>query len=130
MTTKIHAVVDGLGNPVYLTFSQGQEADSVHAIPLPESVPVSGNNVIADKAYDSDEVLNYIYEHDGWPTIPPKSNRLTPLRCDWWLYKERHLVECFFNRLKNFRRVATRYDKLISSFAGFCCLASICLLVK
>ena len=122
--------MDALGKPIYLMLSQGQEADRAYAIPLLEHAPVSGNNVLGDRGYDSDAILDYVYSHDGWPTIPPKVSRTNPLRCDWWLYKEWHLVECFFNKLKNFRRVATRYDKLASSFAGFCCLASICVLVK
>lgn len=123
-------MTDALGNPLHLMFSQGQEADCDYAIPLLERVPVSGNNVLADKGYDNNMILDYLYDRDAWPTIPPKSNRTMPLRCDWWLYKERHLVECFINKLKNFRRVATRYDKCLSSFAAFCCLAAICLLVK
>lgn len=113
-----------------MMFSQGQESDCSHAIPLLEQAPVSGNNVLADKGYDTDAILDYLYGRDAWPTIPPKANRTMPLRCDWWLYKERHLIECFINKLKNFRRVATRYDKKLSTFAAFCCLASICLLVK
>ena len=60
--------------------------------------------------------------------IPPKSNNPDPWYCDFWLYKERHLVECFFNKIKAFRRVATRYDKLATSFLAFVYVASIWLL--
>ncbi len=62
-------------------------------------------------------MLNFIEcRLEAFYTIPPKSNTKEPWDCDWWLYKERHLVECFFNKIKHFRRVATRFDKLVSSF--------------
>lgn len=86
--------------------------------------------VLADRGYDTDESLVYIEDQDGHHTIPPKSNRTYQRKCDWWLYKERHLVECFFNKLKHFRRVATRYDKLAKSFFAFLLLASIMISVK
>ena len=57
-------------------------------------------------------------------TIPPKSNTVTLWKCDFHVYKERHLVECFFNKLKQFRRDATRYDKLAASFTAFVCIAA------
>lgn len=63
----------------------------------------------------------------GWSTytIPPKSNTANPWECDFHVYKERHLVECFFNKLKQFRRIATRYDKLAASFTAFVYIAAI-----
>jgi len=99
--------------------SEGQEHDSVYAEKLLSSINIENSDVLADKGYDSDAIIDYIYECGGEPTIPSKSNRKVGRRCDWWLYKERHVVENFFLRLKNFRRVATRYDKLASTFAGF-----------
>lgn len=86
--------------------------------------------MLADKAYGTKEILDYIQIRDGEYTIPPKSNATTPWRCDWWVYKERHLVECFFLKLKNFRRIATRYDKLATSFLAFVYLAAIFILSK
>jgi transposase len=83
--------------------------------------------VLADKGYDSDKIIDFIYENGGEPTIPPKANRVIQRKCDWWLYKERHNVECFFQRLKNYRRIATRYEKYSFTFAGFVCLASMCI---
>ncbi len=80
---------------------------------------------MGDKAYGSKKIRDYITEHGATYAIPPK-----PWVCDWWQYKERHLVECFFNKLKHFRRVATRYDKLISRFKTFVYLASIMILLK
>lgn len=94
------------------------------------SINIENSDVLADKGYDSDAIIDYIYDNGGEPTIPSKSNRKFQRRCDWWLYKERHLVENFFLRLKNFRRIATRYDKLAHTFAGFVCLASIVIWLK
>jgi transposase len=105
--------------------SEGQESDSNFAIPVLSQVNIDGSDVLADKGYDSDNIIDFIYDNGGEPTIPSKANRTIQRRCDWWLYKERHLVECFFQKLKNYRRIATRYEKLSSVFAGFVCLASI-----
>jgi transposase len=91
---------------------------------------ICGSDVLADKGYDADKIIDYIYENGGEPTIPSKSNRLFQRRCNWWLYKERHLVEHFFQKLKNFRRIATRYDKAPFTFLGFICIASICIWLK
>ena len=64
------------------------------------------------------------------PVIPSKSNRRAPIAYDKALYKERNLVERFFNKLKQFRRVATRYDKLLANYRGFVILAAITILLK
>lgn len=93
-------------------------------------VNIDGSDVLADKGYDSDYIIDYIYENGGEPTIPSKANRLVQRMCDWGLYKERHIVECFFQKLKNYRRIATRYDKTACVFLGFICLASICIWLK
>lgn len=93
-------------------------------------VDISDSNILADKAYGTNEILDYIQRQDSEYTIPPKSNAKISWRCDWWQYKERHLVECFFLKLKNFRRVATRYDKLATSFLAFIYLAAIFILLK
>lgn len=91
---------------------------------------ISDSTILADKAYGTNEILDFIQRQDGDYAIPPKSNARIPWRCDWWLYKERHLVECFFLKLKNFRRVATRYDKLATSFLAFVYIAAIFILLK
>ena len=129
-TTKIHAVVDGLGNPVRFLLSGGQIHDSKMAIDVLSELDISGSNILADKAYGTFEIREYITENNADYTIPPRSNAVDPWFCDYWLYKERHLVECFFNKIKAFRRVATRYDKLASSFIAFVYVASIWLLSK
>ena len=128
-TTKIHAIVDGLGNPIEFLLSRGNEHDSTHAIELLSKVNISESNILADKAYGSKAIREYITEQNTIYTIPPRLCNSEQWFCDWWIYKERHLVECFFQKLKWFCRVATRYDKLDSSFLGFVYLASIAILL-
>jgi len=130
LNTKIHAVVDGLGNPVEFFLSLGNDHDATHAIEVLDRVELEGSNVLGDRAYDTDAILKYLEERGAIAVIPSKANRLVQRDCDWWLYKERHLVECFFQKIKWFRRVATRYDKSDVSFLGFVYLAAICILVK
>lgn len=108
----------------------GQVHDSAAAIPTLTGVSISGSNVLGDKAYGSADIRNYIIANGATYTIPPRENCAEPWHCDYYLYKERHLVECFFNKIKAFRRVATRYDKLASSFTAFVHLACIWLLAK
>ena len=104
--------------------------DNTLAIEVLSSIDIKGSNVLGDKAYGTKEIREYITSREASYTIPPKSNTQNPWDCDWWLYKERHLVECFFNKIKHFRRIATRYDKLASSFLGFVYCASIFILSK
>ena len=129
-TTKIHAVVDGLGNPIYFQLSKGNINDNVHAIDVLSHVNLEGANVLGDKAYGASEIRNYITGKNARYTIPPKANTLEPWACDWWVYMERHLLECFFNKLKHFRRIATRYDKLAASYLAFIYVAAIFILSK
>ena len=103
--------------------------DSVHAVELLEKVEISGSNVLADRAYGAKAIRAYISEQGADYVIPPQSNISEPWPVDWCLYKERHLVECFFQKLKWFRRIATRYDKLDASFLAFVYLASIAILL-
>lgn len=84
-----------------------------------------GEMLLADRAYDADWLRASMSECGGWPNIPPKSNRKGPIVFSRWLYKKRNLVERFFNKLKCFRRIATRYDKLGSTFLAMAKLACI-----
>ncbi len=86
-----------------------------------EAIPTGA--VIADKGYDSDALVDIIEASGAEAIIPPRSNRNTKRKVDWHRYKARNLVERFFNRLKQFRRIATRYDKLASRFNAFLHLA-------
>src|SRR5437764_14292963 len=127
LTTKIHALVDALGNPVDLILTPGQAHDLACAEPLIDSA--DPNALIGDKAYDADPVIDGLIQRGITPVIPPKTNRKTPRPCDFALYCERNLVERFFNRLKHFRAIATRYDKLARNFlAGVQLVSAIILL--
>ena len=128
--TKIHVLVDGLGNPIRLIFTGGEVHDSKEAIPLLEGFDLAGSAVLGDKAFGTVEILAFIRDNGGIVVIPPKTNTKEPWDCDYYRYKERHLVECFFNKLKHFRRVATRYDKLSTMFQAFTYLACIMIWLK
>lgn len=78
----------------------------------------------ADKGYDGDAVHEGLLFHGNLPVIPPRSNRSQPIACDYRRYKDRNRIERMFNRLKQFRRIATRYDKTASSFLAFLILAA------
>ena len=123
LNTKIHTVEDGLGNPVAFLLSPGNDHDSTHAIELMNMTEIAGSNLLTDKACGTKEIIAYIKEHGATVVIPPKSNAKEPWPIDKWLYKERHLIECFFQ--KWFRRLATRYDKLDKSFLAFVYMAAI-----
>lgn len=80
--------------------------------------------MLADKGYDGDAIREALLLQGILPVIPPKSNRRAPADCDYRAYKDRNRIERMFNRLKQFRRIATRYDKTMKSFLGFLCLAA------
>lgn len=119
---KIHAVVDALGLPLKFILTGGQVADITQAIPLMNSV--SAQACLADKGYDSDEFVAWLKERDIKAVIPPKANRKEQRYCDWWHYKERHVVECMFGKLKYFRRIAMRYEKKAINFMGMLAFAA------
>jgi transposase len=114
LTTKIHVVVDALGNPAAISLTPGQASDLSQAAPLLEEV--EPNAFLADKAYDADALIETLEKRDITPVIPPKANRVVKRDTDFALYRERNLVERFFCKLKGFRAIATRYDKLAGTF--------------
>ena len=128
MSTKIHAAGDALGNPVRLIGSPGQRNDIAFAHALIEGFVADAT--LADKGYDADHLCERIAASDGEIVIPPKRNRTVKRPYDAELYKERNIIERFFNKLKQFRRVATRYDKLLVNFMGFVKLAAIAIWLK
>ena len=81
------------------------------AVDILAHMDISNSSILADKAYGIKEISDYIQKQDSHDAIPPKSNTRTPWNCDWFLYKERHLIKCFFLKLKQFRRISPRYDK-------------------
>lgn len=110
LTTKIHAVVDANGLPLHIAITGGQQHDSLAARALLEGLP-SDNIVLADKAYDATEIRTFVSSCGGWANIPPRRNRRDPICFSPYLYRQRNHVERFFNRIKQCRRIATRYEK-------------------
>jgi transposase len=90
----------------------------------------AGLALIADKAYDADPLIDSLTEREITPVIPPKCNRKTKRDCDFALYCERNLIERFFNKIKHFRAIATRYDKLARNFLAAVQLVSAIILLK
>ena len=109
--------------------SAGNDHDPVHTVELLEKVKIRGSCVLADRAYGARAIREYISEHGASYVIPPQSNVSDPWPVDWYLYKMRHLIECFFQKIKWFRRIATRYDKLDASFLSLLYLVAIHILL-
>jgi len=127
-STKIHIAVDALGNPVDFILTAGQEADVMQAGPL-----IGGHKAgayILDKAYDSDAVVRAAQRQGADAVVPSKKNREVPRDYDKHLCKEREKVEWFISLLKQYRRVATRYEKTARNFLGFVHGASIMILLR
>jgi transposase len=114
LSTKIHAAVEALGNPLRLRLSEGQAADIREAPELIQGLAAQA--VVGDKGYDADEFVCTIEAQGAQAVISPRKNRTEKRDYDRHLYKDRNLVERFFNRIKQFRRLATRYDKLAQNF--------------
>ncbi|WSH23716.1 IS5 family transposase (plasmid) [Rhizobium ruizarguesonis] len=124
-TTKIHARADGQARPLGFILTGGEVSD-YKAVPQLLAIPVSRpRKMLADKGYDADAVREEPLLHGTRPVIPPRSTRKHPPPCDYNAYKDRNRIERMFNRLKQFRRISTRYDKTKVSFAGFLALASV-----
>lgn len=117
MTTKIHGLVDGLGLLARWRVTPGQVHDITQADPLIDGIPTQA--VVADKAYDAESFVAAIHAQGAEAVIPVRRNRNTPRQWDRHHYKDRNLVERLFCRIKHFRRIATRYDKLDTRFNAF-----------
>jgi len=115
--------VDALGNPVKFLLTGGQVADVTQGPTLLAEVRGMGA-VLADKAYDAQVVLDVVEQCGAQAVIPPKVSRLVQRSYDQHLYRARADIECFFQRLKQFRRLATRYEKLAQHFPAFLSLAA------
>lgn len=126
LSTKIHARTDALGNPMGFYLTGGQVSDLVGADHL--LVDLEAEALLADKAYDADA---RVLEASGTvAVIPPKRNRVVQRDYDKELYKARHLIENFFQKIKPFRAIATRYDKLARNFLAGVYLVSACVLLN
>lgn len=122
-TTKIHMAVDGYGLPIEFELTGGEVHDCKIAPNLIDKLPPA-NFIVADKGYDSEEIREQIRKKSSKPVIPRKKYSKTGNNdVDWGLYKYRHLVENVFARLKHFRAIATRYDKLKRNYKSMLAIA-------
>jgi transposase len=122
------ALVDALGNLARFVLLPGQRHDSIGTEPLIQDIDLEA--LIADKAFDNDKLRARLNERGAIAVIPSKADRKTPIPHDTEMYKWRHLIENCFQRLKEFRRIATRYDKTDTSFAAAIHLAASCLALR
>ena len=129
LTTKIHALVDALGLPICLKLTEGQAHDGRSADDMLDSL-TEGTILLADRAYDSDRLRTTLKERGAWANIKPMPNRVTPPAFSKFLYRYRNLVERFFNKLKHYRAVATRYDKLPENYLAAIKLVSLRIWLK
>jgi transposase len=123
-TSKIHAAVDTNGLPVRLGLTAGEAHDSRLGLKLLSRLR-SGSMLLADRGYDADWIRAFVNEQGAWANIPPRRNRREPICFSSHLYRARNLIERFFNKIKQCRRVATRYDRLAVNYLAFIQLASI-----
>jgi len=124
LTTKIHALVDAAGRPIRLKLTEGQAHDGRSAADMFDSLQ-AGNILLADRAYDSDGLRGALRARGAWGNIRPMPGRVKIPAFSGWLYRQRNAVERFFNKLKHFRAVATRYDKRDDNYLASVQLASI-----
>jgi transposase len=122
MTTKILALTDALGNLVRFTLLPGHRFDTIGVAPLIDNVEFGG--LIADKAFDSDAIIAEMNERGAKIVISQHPRRSKPIVIDAEIYKWRHLIENFFGKLKEFKRIALRADKTDQSFAAMVYLAA------
>ena len=114
--------VDAGGRPLRFILTRGQAGDAPQAIPL--LTGMEARHVIADRGYDADAILEFVRSHGAVPVIPPTSRRKIQREYDRELYKKRNLIERAFGRLKNWRRIATRYDRRSLYYLAFLHLAA------
>jgi transposase len=123
LTTKIHALVDANGLPIALKLTEGQAHDGRSAVDLLEEIG-AGQILLADRAYDSDELRAELTERGAWANIKPLARRTHIPAFSKFLYRYRNLVERFFNRLKHFRAIATRFEKHDANYLALVKLAA------
>lgn len=124
LTTKIHALVDANGLPITLKLTEGQAHDGRSAADMLEEIG-EDQVLLADRAYDSDALRQALAERGAWANIKPMPNRVNIPAFSAFLYRYRNLVERFFNKIKHFRAVATRYEKHDANYLALVKLAAI-----
>jgi transposase len=130
LSTKIHMASDALGYPLGFILTGANVSDCDQAQPLLRALLQPQAHVIMDKGYDSDAIRAYVNQLGGVAVIPPKANQVKKPACDEHLYKKRHRIENLFAMLKKHRRIATRYEKLHTTFAAMVTLACILVWLK
>ena len=131
MSTKLHATCDALGNPTSFHLTPGHASDLTGADALLPELVQRVQAVLADRAYDAQERVLAVLEQAGVTSvIPPRAQRRQPRPYDKYLYQARHLIENFFAKLKQYRALATRYDKRAVSFRGAIYLAASVILLN
>jgi transposase len=127
-SSKLHAACDALGNPLRFSLTAGQAGDAPRALGLIDGIETEA--VLADRAYDSDAILEAVKAMVAEAVIPPHPVRTIQRDTDWFLYKERHKIEVMFGYLKHFRRVFARFDKLAKRYLAFVHFAAACVLLR
>jgi len=123
LNSKLHALCDDKGRPLVLCLSEGQLSDHIGAKLIDPAIP-DAKVLIGDKGYDSDEFRNALNTRKIKACIPPRSNRTAPTSYPKSMYKHRHKVENMFAKLKDWRRIATRYDRCAHTFMSAICIAA------
>ena len=123
--TKIHVLLNEKMQVINVVLTGGQINDSDRALELFAGVELTGKKVLADRAYSCDKIRSFLHSHGAVVCIPDKINFKVKHEFDAELYKQRNLVERFFQRIKNFRHIAFRFDKLADCFLSFVLLASV-----
>jgi transposase len=126
LTTKVHMACDALGYPLGFILTGGERGDATQANALLGRWIEKGTHCLLDCGYDSDAIRDFIVQEGGVAVIPQNPTRAGVLPFDKFLYVERHKVENLFQKLKRFRRFASRYEINVSLFAGMITLACIC----
>jgi len=124
LNSKLHAIVNKLGRPLMMCLTEGQTSDYIGAKLLYPYLPSGARYLVGDKGYDSDEFRTALKARNISPCIPPRSGRKTPAAYCKNLYKQRHKVEVMFGRLKDWRRIATRYDRCAHTYFSSICIAA------
>lgn len=123
LTTKIHALVDANGNPIRLKLTEGQAHDGRSARDMLDGLG-AGQILLADRAYDSDALRSSLAEQGAWANVKPMPGRVNIPAFSPFLYRYRNLVERFFNKIKHFRAVATRFEKHDANYLAIVKLAA------
>jgi transposase len=123
LNSKLHAVCDGKGRPLIMLLSEGQMSDYKGAALMLNALP-HAKELLGDKGYDADWFRQALAERGITACIPSKSNRKAPIEHDRILYRQRHRIENMFGRLKDWRRIHTRYDRCAHTFMSAICIAA------